>query len=682
MPPQQQQDKEIISTTTATTTTMSSSKQTMMDPRIILYAFLTYLDHVRWILTDQERSGGGGGGGGGGVVTTGSMPTMMMMMTMTMTMTVMMNLWYMLAFGFVMVYLVMMMTMMTMALGQEELEKEAKDVSDVTNNNKNYYKWSTLAVALSILMGAGRVMAGAPFLWDSEYISCGLTDMFVGVGLLLHLQESSSNTNTTNNNNNTDTTTTTTTMMICRVVRDQFAWFYLAAGVWKLNTHFWDANASCATMFFTQIVTRYLAVIAVPLGAPDNLVEEERAVYLMGMIQPWAPLLTLAIELGMGGLQAAGMLWNWRQGGRWGAVLTVLFHLAVCVVPPPNDISPFAVRCGSRLIMYASYQGAHKSLLWLQKWSMTIVVVTALVIAHGRQHDWNIMNWAFAQYILVLAIVGQALWDKDDDATDEPNTSTIPVRRNWWCWLGSALAFFYAFGTIMLGLQEQGTPNMFANLKIHGGSNHFFLPTGLLFHWYGNFPDSHPFGGGVLRVESTTSEWMNFMYPADMTDMLQPTIYPTVLEKLGVPRPHFFNPGANRVANVMRFAPQHHPPTTFYRYTIPALEMKRLFVEAKQKDRDFDIVYSKLPGTRGDEIWRATAVEQRFVVQVRGGIVERCTVVHVATMMSSDCGPTDLPMLPDDNIPWILRRFSLYHAYPIVTNRREDIPPSIICFGP
>jgi hypothetical protein len=164
-----------------------------------------------------------------------------------------------------------------------------------------------------------------------------------------------------------------------------------------------------------------------------------------------------------------------------------------------------------------------------------------------------------------------------------------------------------------------------------------------------------------------------------MTDLLQPPIYSEVLENLGVSRPHYFNPGANRIVHIFNFVPKL---PQFYPYTIPALEMKRLFIEAKEKDRHFDLVYSKLPGTKGDEVWRATEVDKRFLVEVRGGKVERCTVVHVATMVQTICAPTDLPMLADDNIPWFLRYFSLYHAYPIVTSRREEIPPSIICFGP
>lgn len=596
-------------TKTGDETTTTTLRMDLMDPRITLYAFLTYLDHVRWVCTDDR------GGRSGGASGSSSMEMMIPLLLMGLGLAAALPIgpWH-----------------------HHDHQNKQKMKKQLTNTPADE-TWKTLVVASSILFGMFRNVAKIPFIWDSEYIS-SLADIFVGFGLLLSMHPN----------------------VLCRTVRDQFAWFYLAAGAWKLNWHFWDDDASCATMFFTQLIARYLTPTDVKM-----------ATQLVGMIKPWGPLKTLIVELGMGVLQVAGLLWGWRECERYGAILTVFFHLAVCCVPAPNDISPFAVKCGSRLVMYASVEGAQKSIQWINKWFFTISAIAAVVIAYGIQHEWNIMNWAFAIYIFDLVVVAQALFVKD--------SSKERTRRNWWCWLGSALTFFYAFGSIMLGLQEQGTPNMFANLKIHGGSNHFFLPTGLLFHWYGNYPDNHPFGGGVLRVENTTSEWMNNMYPCDMTDMLQPAIYPEVLENLGVPRPHYFNPGANRIVHVFNFAPK---PMPFYPYTVPALEMKRLFVEAKQKDGDFDLVYSKLPGTKGDEVWRATEVDKRFIVKVRGGNVEQCTVLDVTTMIQTDCGPTDLPMLPDENIPWILRQFSLYHSYPIVTSRREEIPPSIICFGP
>jgi hypothetical protein len=350
-----------------------------MDPRVTLYAFLAYIDHVRWVLTDDRGNHG--------------------------SWTVLSPL--LLGIGLAVV----------LPIGPWHPLSNPKKSTNFSNTTAT--DWKMLVVASSILFDTFQVMSHVPFIWDSEYISC-LTDIFVGFGILLSMHPD----------------------VLCRTVRDQFAWFYLAAGAWKLNWHFWNSDTSCATMFFTQLIARYLS--------PTNV---DRATQLVGMIKPWGPLKTLIIELGMGLLQVAGV-WGWRECERYGAILTVLFHLAVCCVPAPNDISPFAVHCGSRLVMYASYEGAHKSLQWLNKWFRTITAIATVVIAYGMQHGWNVMNWAFAIYIFDLAIVLQALFVKD-------SKKIAKTRRNWWCWLGSASTFFYAFGSIALGLQEQGTPNMF-----------------------------------------------------------------------------------------------------------------------------------------------------------------------------------------------------------------------------
>jgi hypothetical protein len=40
-------------------------------------------------------------------------------------------------------------------------------------------------------------------------------------------------------------------------------------------------------------------------------------------------------------------------------------------------------------------------------------------------------------------------------------------------------------------------------------------------------------------------------------------------------------------------------------------------------------------------------------------------------------------MLPDDSVPFILQRISMYNAYPIVPRTASGaIRPSITCFGP
>lgn len=453
--------------------------------------------------------------------------------------------------------------------------------------------------------------------------------------------------------------------IVCRTIRDMFAFYYFAAGVWKLNTHFIDPDASCATLFLVQHVAQYIA----------PLVSWKVAVSVARWAKWMAPTVTLLIELSQGSLLILGMYTpSNRTYERLGILLALTFHLVVCLTPRPNDICGFAVHCAARLIVFCSPQGivvAWKD--WIQPWWNVLMTISVALVAMG----WTWFtpnNWAFALFAAIGGFVFLAV-AVEDNANKDPEIPPKVVVRRWWSWIASFVAFFYAFGGLITGLQEEATPNMFANLKVHGGSNHFFLPTGLLFHMFAHAPDSHVFGGGVVRIENTTSHWLQYIYPADLTPLLMPPRVAPLLEQVGNVPPFYFNPGASRILFGITPAPER-----FYRYTVPALELKRLLREAKLYDRDFELVYSRLPGTKGDEVWRATAIETQYVVQVKQGQVVDCRVKKDTTTRS--CSAEDLPMLDDDAVPKFFQRFSMHHAYPIVRDNVEEVPPSIVCFGP
>ena len=50
--------------------------------------------------------------------------------------------------------------------------------------------------------------------------------------------------------------------------------------------------------------------------------------------------------------------------------------------------------------------------------------------------------------------------------------------------LMTSIAVYYAFGSVILGTLDISSPNMFSNLRLHGGSNHLLFPTSLLHKWY------------------------------------------------------------------------------------------------------------------------------------------------------------------------------------------------------
>ena len=57
---------------------------------------------------------------------------------------------------------------------------------------------------------------------------------------------------------------------------------------------------------------------------------------------------------------------------------------------------------------------------------------------------------------------------------------------------------------------------MFSQLRLHGGSNHYLLPTSLLQRSLVDADPASAFSGGVVRVESTNLGWVGNTFAEHM----------------------------------------------------------------------------------------------------------------------------------------------------------------------
>jgi hypothetical protein len=194
--------------------------------------------------------------------------------------------------------------------------------------------------------------------------------------------------------------------------------------------------------------------------------------------------------------------------------------------------------------------------------------------------------------------------------------------------------------------------------------------------------NAHPFGGGVIRIEHTDSNWFKTTYPADLTHVLQPvaTLVP-LLTAVGSRSPIFFNASANRILRLFERGWVQHSGKLI-QYTVPAIEFKRLFSEALLRDKTFDLVYAQLPGSVGDELWRATAVERRVSVTVKNGEITACEAIHyhgTGQTTTAACAEWDLPF--QLRVPWLIRKIAMFHGYPIIFEEDGSPRENIMCFG-
>ena len=197
---------------------------------------------------------------------------------------------------------------------------------------------------------------------------------------------------------------------------------------------------------------------------------------------------------------------------------------------------------------------------------------------------------------------------------------------------------------------------MFSNLRMHGGSNHLFLPTGLVHRWMHDAPPSAvghlAFAGGVVRVVHSNLSTLNAMYPGDLSGAFSERSRRR-LAAAGH-HPGFFVPMAGRTAGTdpgPPFTPRPSPLIDegfgYVAFTLRALELRRVLTDARASAAAFSLTYTRLPGPEGNETWRASG-RTRFVTLVEDGSGGRaCTYAPSASEAGAPCSADELALLPD-----------------------------------
>ena len=132
-----------------------------------------------------------------------------------------------------------------------------------------------------------------------------------------------------------------------------------------------------------------------------------------------------------------------------------------------------------------------------------------------------------------------------------------------------------------------------------GGSNHLLLPTNLL-----------GLSGPLVRVEACTSPTLNALYPGDFSSVFAPRA--TALLRAANHSGRQFNFAMGRVLGAWALPPPSDADP-FVRYTVPAVQLRRMLTEAREAAEAFELEYTVLDGDAGDEAWRAASTGVRRV---------------------------------------------------------------------
>ena len=492
------------------------------------------------------------------------------------------------------------------------------------------------AVAFSLRFA--RFLTRFPLTWDTEIVQA-LTDLAVATHLIAE------------DENGLGTS-----------VRRQLGTFYFFAGFWKFNSSFLSPRTSCAAIYAAQIIDAYSPVASPSLAAAAIRV---------------APAMTVTAEVCIGTLM---LLSAYSSGttryGALGLLLAIPLHIGIDITPDPNNIGAFSHKAGLRYFWFVPNGatsavnevlakpiiGAVYAAIGAAALSMTIAAQQPLLWAKLQttpletvrgMNLWGV-DWHVASHCALCALLVRALWlgekPRDSKRGATPNTKLAPAQRLLVHFNASLCLFWCCFGPVFGYRRMQEFPN----LRTQGGTNHYLrIPTSLLQQWRykGHGVDEDPFGGGIVRVEHTTSKYINARYPADIS----PLITTGAIESLRSSNHSTKEFNTCRAILVGTFTiPTVPVDAPFVRFTVPAFELRRLLRDVRALGEPFELTYTSLPGSGGDEQWRIHAKGRTLKLVV--GKEEACTVL-AAGGGAATCQLDDVALAPFPTRDFVKRPF-------------------------
>ena len=470
-------------------------------------------------------------------------------------------------------------------------------------------------------------------------------------------------------------------------VRLQLSVFYLASGVWKINSSFLDVKTSCAPIFMLTLLQ------TLGLSPPNPLAS---------LVARLSPVVTISGELSIAILLGAS-----RRTARWGTLLALCLHLGIALTPPPNNAVPFSVACVVRLLFVhssglreASRQVAagHPAGVLLVSTAVGAASATTWVAyvraaAYPRGAPSALDAWIPLYTVLMVVAIRATFLDAPGPpptavhysrgrATRAPPEQDRSRRSadqlpQWVRPFLLVVAVYYGFGGILLGTQDLGSCNMYSNLRMHGGTNHLLLPTDGLAWLSPEVAEAFT----IVRVERCTSAWINSVYPGEISAQMSPE--ERALLAAAGHNTRMFNAAKNRILGPLDHPGPNGVARPFTRYTLTALALRGLLEEARARDEAFSLTYTVL-GHSVDEAGRRYGRGRRVTLSEDGRGRRRCSVSG-CRWRRCRCRPEDVPMLPPP--PPLASKFLLQQPYPIhgparAYSHAAHTEEQLTCFGP
>lgn len=422
------------------------------------------------------------------------------------------------------------------------------------------------------------------------------------------------------------------------IVRWQLACLYISAGIWKMNTSHLCPRTSCSTVLMLQLIAEL----------PERLTPS----WLVFAVGWSAGFLTVLVECGTG-------LLLFCEGGwaKSGVALSLALHAAIALTPTPNNAIMFPAKLMPRFYFFLSEplsrRVAPESTVALAGVAALVAAAVALCLHNDGGELGGVMShdWFVPYFALQAAIAARAL---SKPGSHFPRAPPLDINA----FLLRALTFFYCFGLLALGLVEMGTPaGPFSNLRLHGGSNHLFLPVGVL----GD-------RGGVVRVDATNSSRLSALYPFETSNQFSSRAI-GLMRAVGHAGREFMPQLARVGCTPIGFA-----DATWTSYTVPALELRRLVTEMKvwahEEQQALAMSYTRLPSVRLDS--RKARDLEGTTVDITIGATGDVDVCHVKEPGGTvePCASDELALLPE--LGWWAMHV-LHYPMPLPEGEEEEL---------
>lgn len=424
--------------------------------------------------------------------------------------------------------------------------------------------------------------------------------------------------------------------------RAELVVLYWSAAFWKLTSSWYAVRSSCAPVLMSELMA---GIFTPELTPPGSALSNT----LLGTAPVFVAALEFAVATSLMFFPAAGV------------VLALGFHQSINLMPM-TYAGGFSISMCCRFVLFlpgVASKSLGRSSSFILPSAMCTAVGAAMYAIHAGV-DTACMLYLFLAFLYFRGIM----------------SGHTPAKGGyggaaWLSFLAVLVGFLYGFLAPVAGVMAMASSTMYGNVKQWGGTNHLVVPTGLLQEHFADPRNAEPawaadaFGGGLVRVDGTTSSVMRRLAPAEATPLMLPFAR-DLLQGAGTPGRYFELYAAR---NYFGRDDDHESSALHNRgndsasgadaqdlpYVEPAYELRRVLALARAKGESFTLRYTKVPWYGTPQSYAAYKGEQVVLEE------DAATGKRSCTVGGAPCGDSEVALLPAPQ--WWLTK--ILHPYPL-----------------